>query len=819
MNSAPVIVSMTLSYDERADRLLRQAIAAAEETGVSTRGGNLRFPTATNRTVSDQEIVEYCSDWIDAVHPPPLSEVGWRPRIEYEDNTVIQMLGRNLLQCQGRIETVQAISVIAAGIVTRIPPRIAMACPASSSFWDWVEKYRIPTKVERPLSSVFIPLNLVDKAKKGVDHSPPSSASVREYFGVSFNESWRALVEERALELAEVDMPYITPDLAEADRLMSESVSSVMNSYDPGSCYLRTEMQHPFTITTGQLLVYCKNIWHDTELFHLGCRWRPAYMPNARRSSKTGEKRGGIFLPDQYKTGIAIQGSPTIIEGLYPIIAAARIRLHPSIARRTKAFMTFFDFMKWDPRRESPEPSVTSDFFQKTWDEPLDSEEFDSGRFAHEEFMMDRVITYLKCEYNRSGGQWAGSEALPTVSWSKSDFINSLMTWWPEAEVQDRGKFRYVPVWMDKGGLEMHEGGQYMSQQGKAPWQYALMPMAASLICGIPGEVAALLKASDGFWNQVAANFGDPVVRSHRERLRQVRDLRFGSEWDMKRKDLLKESTQEPVKPAWGGATQYGYESTDRGSWHQAKSSYFDKSTRASSPVEYREVSTPVAYPVVPERSLKSTIEDLRKRFRLSLKSYAETELALPVSVWEIADTLCQLSKVLVGGAAPKWSIKKSPDHVVCKCPSVLGYDVEICFFRSPEIVDPSVFDLVALRVYDESPAWHAALQLVAVLATTVAPQDVPAAFEPHCTELIDLFVNSCLGDLPDPACAFAASALSKVISSPVENDPPRTFVSGGFAGIPRGKTVTVPFESATSCLCQVGEEGKWIERSLIRLN
>lgn len=818
MNSVPVLVFMALSFDERADRLLRQAIAAAEETGVSTRGGNLRFPTSTNRTVSDQEIVEYCSEWMDAVHPPPLSEVGWRPRVEYEDNTVIQMLSRNLLQCQGRIETVQAISVIAAGIVTRVPPLIAMACPASSAFWDWVEKYRIPTKIDRPLSSVFIPTDLGGKAKKAVDQGPPSSASVREYFGVSFNESWRALVEERALELAEVDMPYIMPDLAEADRLMSESVSLVMNSYDPGSCYLRTEMEHPFTITTGQLLVYCKNIWHDSELYHLGCRWRPAYMPNARQSSKTGDKRGGIFLPDQYKKGIAIQGSPTIIEGLYPIIAAVRIRLHPSIARRTNAFLTFFDFMKWDPRREPPEPSVTSDLFQKTWDEPMHIQEFDSGRFAHEELMMDRVITYLMCEYNRSGGQWAGAEALPSVSWSKSDSINSLMTWWPEAEIQDRGKFRYVPVWMDKGGLEMYEGGQYFSQQGKAPWQYALMPMAASLICGIPGEIAALLKASDRFWNHVAAEFGHPVVRSHRDRLRQVRDTRFGSDWDLKRKNLLKESTREP---AWGGATQYGYESTDRDSWHQAKDSYLDKSTRASSPAQYSQSSTPVAAPVVTERTLKSTLEDLRNRFRLSLLSWAETQMELPVSVWEVADTLYQLSKVLVGGAAPKWCIRKSPDLVICKCPSVYGDSVEICFFRSPEIVsdDPSVFDLVALRVYEESSAWQAALELLAVLASTIAPEDVPAIYESECAELIDLFVNSCLGDLPNPASAFAASAVSKVIPSPVENDPPHTFVSGGFAGIPHGKTVTVPFESATSCFCQVGEEGRWIERSLIRYN
>ena len=516
---------------------------AAAETGVSTRGGNLRFPVhLSGRVLTDKDIVTYCSCWCEPLHPADMIEVGWRPRVEPEDKTVIQLLSKDLLQCQGRIDTVSAISVIAAGLVCRVPPLVAMACPSSAPFWDWAEKHRLRVPIDRPISSLYIPPD--DGKKKNLatlynDNTAISSQTVKEYRKVVYSDAWRSLLDDRSDELEEIDMPYVSPALAEANALMDESMEIVMKSYS-GQFHLRTEMRHPYTINTGELLAFCKKIWHDSELYHMGTRWRPAYMPNARSTSaaKTGEKRGGVFLPDQYKTGITIMGSPTICVGLSPILAALRIRLHPEIAKKTNVFQSFYEFMNWDPRRDTPEPSVVDDTPPASWHQRVDEDEFQSGRFAHEERVMQRVMRVLRGDFNRSQGQCQAGYTLPGVQWSRSDFVNHLMTWWPEAEIQDRAHFRYVPGWMDKGGLEMHEGGDYFSQQGKAQWQNAQMPMIASLVCGIPAEIAALLRASDQFWSFVATQHSPPAVHAHRERLRHMREARFGApggEWDQRR--------------------------------------------------------------------------------------------------------------------------------------------------------------------------------------------------------------------------------------------------------------------------------------------
>ena len=535
-----------MSFDERAERCLSDALRAAEQTGYSTRGGNLRFPISSKRIILDKEIVEYCNRWIEPITPAPGIEVGWRPRLDATDLTVIQTLSKDLMQCQGRVETVNALAPIAAALICGIPADIAMRCPSTAPFWDWCEKHRLRPQMERPVTALRIP----DDSKKsayGQYHDPTAvtSRSVREYEGVKFNEAFRAIIDEGILQLEERDMSYISPGLEEANHLMDKSMRVVMEGYS-GQFYMHAEMEHPHRITTGQLIAYCKQIWHDSELYHLATRWRPAYMPNARSASKDYEKRGGIYLPDKYQSRVSIMGSPSICQGLSAILGAIRIRLHPAVARTTRQFENFFEFMNWDPRREAPwRSSCVSDVpSSRTW-RMGEEEDLSLPLFAHEELMMGRALRILMACYNGSQGQYQGSDAFPGVSWSREDFVSHLLLWWPHADIQQAPKFRYVPHFMDKGGLELQDGGAYFCAQGKASFQGTLMPMLASLMCGIPAEIAALLRSSDMFWSYICEVNGVEAVQAHRARLRSVRELRCTPDWHARRAGLKLERLEE----------------------------------------------------------------------------------------------------------------------------------------------------------------------------------------------------------------------------------------------------------------------------------
>ena len=519
--------------DEKAERCLSLALVAAEKTGFSTRGGNLRFSVSAQRAITDAEIGEYCLCWIDRVTPAPGIEVGWRPRVDAADLTVIQMLSKDLLQCQGRVETVHALAPIAASLACGIPPSIAMRCPSSAPFWDWCEKHRLRAKIgDRPITALCIPKDS-NKNSSGFDPlSAPTSATVSEYVDVRFSDALRAQCVAAIDQLAERPLPnYLWPPTPEeANRLISQSMAEIARNYD-GHFYMHAELANGSKITTGQLIFYCKQIWHDSELYHLATRWRPGYMPNAKTASKDGEKRGGIYIPDKANNRVSIMGAPSICQGLAPILAAIRIRMAPEIARKTDLFrQVFFDFMNWDPRRGVSEITCVTDVpkFSGQWDQ----------RFAHEELMMGRALRVLMGTYNESQGQYQGITCFPNVVWSRDDFVTNLLLWWPHANIQQGPKFRFVPHFMDKGGLELEDGGNYISQQGKASSQGALMIMAASLACGIPAEIAALLQTADQFWAFATITNGPESVAANRARLRAVRDGRFGPEWHAKRNGL-----------------------------------------------------------------------------------------------------------------------------------------------------------------------------------------------------------------------------------------------------------------------------------------
>ena len=527
-----------MSFDERAERCIVQALKAGQATGFSTRGGNLRFPV--HRSIVDKEIVAYCLCWMDPVNPSPGVEVGWRPRLELTDLTVIQMLSKDLLQCQGRVETVDALSPIAAALVCGIPPETAMRCPSTTPFWDWCEKHRIRTKIDRPPTALNIPSEASSgkKSMYGRYHDPSAvtSVSVCEYVHVvSFSDATRALIAEGVEQLEERDMRYLSPNsLEEANLLIEASMDKLLSTYD-GSFYMFADLEHPHRITTGQLIAFCKRIWHDGELYHLATRWRPAYMPNAKSASKDYEKRGGIYLPDKYNVRVSIMGSPSICQGLAPILAAIRIRLDPEISKKTNLFGHFFEFMKWDVYRElNVKESCVSDVPPKLWSDRID----DGDRFAHEELQIGRALKVLMSSYNSSQGQYAGADCWPNVAWSRADFVDQLMRWWPHADIKQAPKFRYVPHFMEKGGLDLDDGGKYVGQQGKASAQGALMFMAASLVCGVPSEIAALLSVCDQFWSFICEIEGPESVLSNRARIRQIRDAKYTREWDRERASL-----------------------------------------------------------------------------------------------------------------------------------------------------------------------------------------------------------------------------------------------------------------------------------------
>lgn len=706
-------------HDAEAERVVRRSLEVSAETGYSTRGGNVRFRIIPGPILTDYDLLAYCSEWMDVVNAGYGPEAGWRPRVDANDKTVIQIASRELASCQGRAETVKALSVIAAGFACRISPQVVMALPSAAVFWDWIERHRIKTtRISRPVSAMGYTDGKRVNFFSCQSWNSVTSEAVVNYEGVFMNERWLADVAIAEEAMREVDMRYIRPSLAEADRLVRDSYSAIMSNYD-GQAHLRTDMQHGSTITNGQMLRYCKLVWHDSEVYQLGTRWRPAHMPNLPWSRGRKENRGGISLPDQWhKTAIGIDGSPAMCQGLAPVLAGMRIRLDPEILKKTEIFHIFYSFLDFTPGISPVIPRVVSDI-DPTPRWPQIGGRGDQINFQEEEMMMSRVMTILMAEYSRTLGQFHGACALPKVVWSREDFVNHLMTWWPEAEIHADGRFRYVPNGLEKGGLEIYETGDSFACQGKSAWQGALMAMTASLICGIPAPIAALVPSSNVFWNQIANEFGPDAVLVHRKRLENLRSP----------PTVVQDS---PLQLQAMQSSSLSLGSTD---------------CFTPSALEEAEISSRIS----------DTFKVLSEYSRATKGLWMEAQL-VPSSrpLIEVAKYLTTLGKTLVGAKAPDWNIVDSSDSCIFECHRV-GF--EFFFFSNNS------------RVGSKSCS-PALLELLAAVACNVPP--VLVTEDDRFSNLIDVMVQVCLGDVEDVASLFSKQLLEQVKVPVIEFDPPK---------------------------------------------
>ena len=733
-----------MMHDVEAQHIVRRSLEAAAETGVTTRGCNLGFRIFPGPVLTDSDLTAYCSSWMNVVNPS--SEVGWRPRVDPTDRTVISLVSRDLVSCQGRSETVHALSVMAAGFACRISPHVAMALPAAAPFWDWVERHRIRTKqfTSRPLSAFGSPSG--EQKDKLVSYSSP--AVLHYEGGVCMDEQWLMEVSKAKQAMQQSDMRYISPcSLEEANRLLTESYKIVMSNYD-GHAYLRSDMQHGSSITNGQMLRYCQRVWHDSELYQLGTRWRPARLAKVPWSRSRKEIRGGVFLPDQYsRTAIAVDGSAALCQGLAPVIAAMRIRLDPEIAKKCRVFEEIFhDFVDYIGT-SFLEARVISDFnFQ--FDDP--SIQHDEA-FTHEEKIMQQVMSVLQAEYSRTQGQYHGANALPGVVWSQEDFVNHLMTWWPDAEIQASGKFRYVPGGLEKGGLEMHENGDSFSCQGRSAWQGALMAMTASLVCGIPAPIAALLPASNVFWNQISNEFGRESALEHRRRLGEIRDVHFGLTW---KRSIAKRDT---TNSCWSSVDNRPEKNeARRDDWNiKRETERFEKSSRSNTE-KYRvqeegSGSTPVSL-----GEIDVTLKNLEEYAKATRGLWMEARVIHDkTETTQISSYLTALGKATVGGESPMWEISISGASCLFVCVG-LGLDF---FLFSKNLIGAKSF----------SPAL---MELMTAVACDVPPSQVVS--DERFSRLIDLMVEVCLGQMPNVAAVFSQAALRRVKENRIRFDPPK---------------------------------------------
>jgi hypothetical protein len=603
------------------------------------------------------------------------------------------------------------------------------------------------------------------------NHNAVSSRAVLKYQGVFMDEKWRADIAVAEQALREVDMRYISPSLDEAERLMKESYKIVMSNYD-GNAYLRTDMQHGSTITNGQMLRYCQQIWHDSELYQLGTRWRPAQMPKIPWNRSRKETRGGISLPDQYqKTALSVTGCTAICQGLAPVLAGMRIRLNPEIAKKTHIFQIFHDFVDFTPGLSNTSiPRVVSDW-DSTPSGGWSREQDEDSLFGHEEEVMAQVMTYLKAEYSRTLGQFHGANALPGVSWSAEDFVDHLMTWWSEAEINASGRLRYVPSGLEKGGLEMHETGDSFSCQGKAAWQGALMAMTASLMCGIPAPIAALLNASNFFWNQICREFGPDAVRTNRKRLLEIRDSNKHT-WLEKRPQ--RSTTARSSDDGWRRSV-CEQPSVEREEWKRNGLHSRDSSTACSSPCFAEDPF-----------SIDQVLQSLRKCSEETKRQWVQAKMVTMQTPIQISSYLTALGKAIVGTATPNWTLTDSGGSCVCVC------DPIVCL----------TFYLLGGFVGAKS-AEPASIQLLAAIACGVPPSEILK--DQRFATLVDLMVEVCLKNVEDVPLAFSKQFLKQVKTGPVKFDPPKSIMA-------KDRMLVLVEETETHFLTI---QGQWIARQV----
>ncbi|EER04618.1 hypothetical protein Pmar_PMAR019652 [Perkinsus marinus ATCC 50983] len=330
-----------------------------------------------------------------------------------------------------------------------------------------------------------------------------------------------------------------------------------------GEYYIRAELDHGLTITNGNVVWYCMQIWPDAVIDKLGTRWRPRSNAVARGKThdhKTQGEKGGVYVADEGHNAVACIGSPMLCRAVMPILAAmaAGIPDAKMVASCAPEFDIFWEYVGWNKHMPPPEAPPGKSDGTGRWrnSRAYDQENNEDDTFMATLFMQenDALLEQLWCsvgEYNRTAGHWTGGNCNPGVSWSRDDFVDQLMLWWPFALIEEVGRFRYRPEFMDKGGVYLDLGGYYTCVQTKEAWAQAMMCMLSSIMCGIPSEIAALLPACDPFWDLVVDIKGPEAVRAQREAIRDARDSRFGEAWQRQRFFKLYGSTCEFRPSVW----------------------------------------------------------------------------------------------------------------------------------------------------------------------------------------------------------------------------------------------------------------------------
>ncbi|EER17616.1 hypothetical protein Pmar_PMAR023533 [Perkinsus marinus ATCC 50983] len=533
-----------MAYNEKANEALTDALKRAQQKNAHSQGRYLSFDiqNASRRNVSDDDLVEYCNMWYNKERDK--FEDGWRPEIGtptdtggygswQPDRSGIMLLsstnsGSYGIKIQGRVESVRAMGVIGAGFALQIPAQVAMVCPAASMWWDWLEKLGLIR--DRP-PATRVKREPIEKGKNSKyrgyyqDDTAITSIAVKNYTQALWTERCRAQVE-----YARKDMEIRRPDWKDVEGQEAQQQYEVMfekirQSYR-GESYIRAELDFGLHITTGNVLWYCTQIWPDAVLDRLGTRWRPRFCAVARRNyhdSRYQGDKGGVYIADETHKAVACIGSPALCRAVMPILAAiaAGIPNARMVAQNAPQFDIFWEYVGWNKNMPPPEAPNGKPGDSGKWrdsraydDENNRDDTFMAQLFKQENDALLELQWYNAGEYHRTNGMWCGGECIPGVSWSRDDFVDNLMLWWGDAVVEEVGKFRYRPNFMDKGGLVLDIGGAWTSVQSKEIWAQSMMCMLSSIMCGIPGEIAALLPASDPFWDFIVDKEGPELPSS-----------------------------------------------------------------------------------------------------------------------------------------------------------------------------------------------------------------------------------------------------------------------------------------------------------------
>ncbi|KAF4662688.1 hypothetical protein FOL47_006089 [Perkinsus chesapeaki] len=577
-----------MAYNERANDALTDAIERSQQKNCHSQGRYLSFEiqNASTRNVSDDDLVEYCNMWYNKERDK--FEDGWRPEIGTPTDTgghggwqpdrsgIMLLSGYNSgaygVKIQGRVESVRAMGVIGAGFALQIPTQVAMVCPAASMWWDWLEKLGIIR--DRP-PATRVKREPVEKGKNSKyrgyyqDDTAKTSIAVKNYTQAMWTERCRAQVE-----FARKDMEVRRPDWtdvegSEAQLRYEKMFEKVRQSYR-GEAYIRAELDFGVNLTTGNMIWYCTQIWPDAVLDRLGTRWRPRFCAVARRNyhdSRYQGDKGGVYIADETYRAVACIGSPALCRAVMPILAAmaAGIPNARMVAQNAPQFDIFWEYVGWNKNMPPPEAPSGKPGGSGVW---RNSQAYDADNNSDDTFMAqlfkqenDALLElqwYNAGEYHRTNGMWCGGECIPGVSWSRDDFVDNLMLWWSDAIVEEVGKFRYRPNFMDKGGLVLDIGGAWTSVQSKEVWAQAMMCMLSTIMAGIPSEIAALLPSSDPFWDFIVDKEGPEVVRAQRAKIRAARNRRFGVSWQEQRFTKLhgNRSMFRPALPTWEGTSE-----------------------------------------------------------------------------------------------------------------------------------------------------------------------------------------------------------------------------------------------------------------------